>query len=62
MANEFKIEKIKLDSKGIRQFLKSPEVMEEIKSVAHKEGQIVKDYIGFDRAHVVVKEGKSNAD
>jgi hypothetical protein len=32
--------------------------MAEIKSVAHKEGQIVKDYIGFDRAHVVVKEGK----
>ena len=62
MANEFNIEKIKLDSKGIRSLLQSDEMMSAMKSVAHKEGQIVKDYIGFDRAHVVVKEGKSNAD
>lgn len=58
MANDFKVEKIELNSKGIRNLLQSPEMMSAMKSEATKEGEIMKDYVGFDRVHVVVKEGK----
>lgn len=58
MANDFKVEKIELNSKGIRNLLQSPEMMSAMKSEANKEGEITKDYVGFDRVHVVVKEGK----
>lgn len=58
MADEFKVERIKLDNKGIRSLLQSDEMMSAMKSEANKQGQIVKDYVGFDRVHVVVKEDK----
>ena len=55
---DIKADKIKLDRQGIRALLQSPEMMAAIKSEAHKQGQIVKDYVGFDRVHAVVKRNK----
>ena len=54
----FKVEKIVLNKGEIRNLLQSDEMMAAIKDVASGEGEIVKEYVGFDRVHAVVKEEK----
>ena len=56
MANGFKVEKIELNSPGIRAPLQSSDMMAGVKKEAVKKGEPVKEYVGFDRVHVVVKE------
>lgn len=58
MANA---KKIKLNKKGIVQLLQSSEMMTAIKQEALSKGKIVKEFIGVDRVHVIVKEGKKDA-
>lgn len=48
--------KIELNSKGIKELLQSQEVLSELRNVAQKHGEVDAEYIGFDRAHVLVKE------
>lgn len=49
---------IKLNTQGVRELLQSPEMMSAIKDIASSEGEPVKDYVGFDRVHVIVEREK----
>lgn len=59
--SEFKVEKIELNSSGIREVLKSQMMMDAVMAEATKHGEIDSSFVGFDRVHVIVKES-GNAD
>lgn len=54
--SDWRIEKVQLNSDGVKALLQSKEVMNCLKDNAGALGVIDAEYIGFDRAHVVVKE------
>lgn len=53
--NESKV-KVKLNSQGIKEVLKSQFMMDAIMSEGEKRGEIETSFIGFDRCHVIVEE------
>ena len=53
--------KIKLNSKGIKEVLKSQFMMNAVQAEAEKLGDFETSFVGFDRCHVIVKEN-GNAD
>ena len=50
--------KIKLNSSGIKEVLKSQFMMDAIMAEGEKQGDIETSFVGFDRCHVVVFKGK----
>lgn len=54
--------KIKLNSSGIREILKSQNMMDAVMNVAEDQGDIETNFVGFDRVQVIVKTEDSNAD
>ena len=54
--------KIKLNSSGIREVLKSQIMMDAVMDVAEGQGEIETNYVGFDRVQVIVKTEENNAD
>ena len=54
--------KIKLNSSGIREILKSQNMMDAVMDVAEGQGDIETNYVGFDRVQVIVKTEENNAD
>lgn len=55
---EIKVDKIVLNRGGVRELLKSDEVMAELKK--HAKGPVKKSFKGFDRCVVVVKDGSND--
>lgn len=55
---EIKVDKIVLNRGGVRELLKSDEVMAELKK--HAKGPVKKSFRGFDRCVVVVKDGSND--
>lgn len=55
---EVKVDKIVLNRGGVRELLKSDEVMGELKK--HAKGPVKKSFRGFDRCVVVVKDGSND--
>lgn len=53
--------KVKLNSPGIKEVLKSQFMMDAIKSEGEKLGEFESSFVGFDRCHVIIKEN-GNAD
>lgn len=53
--------KVKLNSPGIKEVLKSQFMMDAIKSEGEKLGEFESCFVGFDRCHVIIKEN-GNAD
>ena len=58
MADGMKVTKFKVNKRGLIAFLQSEDVMSALKPFAENIGKIESQYVGFDRAHVVVKEKK----
>lgn len=54
--------KIKLNSSGIREVLKSQIMMDAVMDVAEDQGEIDTNFVGFDRVQVIVKTEENNAD
>lgn len=54
--------KIKLNSSGIREVLKSQNMMDAVMNIAEDQGEIETNFVGFDRVQVIVKTEDSNAD
>lgn len=54
--------KIKLNSSGIREVLKSQMMMDAVMDVAESEGEIETSFVGFDRVQVIVNTEEGNAD
>lgn len=54
--------KIKLNSSGIREVLKSQVMMDAVMGVAESEGEIETSFVGFDRVQVIVNTEEDNAD
>lgn len=54
--------KIKLNSSGIREVLKSQNMMDAVMDVAEGNGDIETNFVGFDRVQVIVKTEDHNAD
>ena len=54
--------KIKLNSSGIREVLKSQMMMDAVMDVAEGQGEIETSFVGFDRVQVIVKTEDNNAD
>lgn len=54
--------KIKLNSSGIREILKSQNMMDAVMDVAEDHGDIETSFVGFDRVQVIVKTEDGNAD
>lgn len=54
--------KIKLNSSGIREVLKSQNMMDAVMNVAEDHGDIETNFVGFDRVQVIVKTEDNNAD
>ena len=54
--------KIKLNSSGIREVLKSQIMMDAVMNVAEDQGDIDTNFVGFDRVQVIVKTEENNAD
>lgn len=48
--------KVKLNSKGIKEVLKSQMMMDAMEAEAEKHGEPESSFVGFDRCHVLVKE------
>lgn len=46
---------IELNKEGVKALLQSAEVMQELKNVAQSQGEIEKEFVGFDRCHVIVR-------
>lgn len=46
--------KVKLNSQGIKEVLKSQFMMDAVKSEAEKLGEFESSFVGFDRCHVIV--------
>ena len=59
--NDSKV-KIKLNSSGIREVLKSDFMMDAVMDAAEKQGEIETSFVGFDRVQVIVRTEESNAD
>lgn len=53
--------RVKLNSQGIKEILKSQFMMDAIMNEGEKHGEPETSFVGFDRVHVIVKE-KGNAD
>lgn len=53
--------KVKLNSAGIKEVLKSQFMMNAVEAEGEKLGEPETSFVGFDRCHVIVKE-KGNAD
>ena len=53
--------KIKLNSQGIKEVLKSQFMMDAVQAEAEKLGDFETSFVGFDRCHFIVKEN-GNAD
>lgn len=51
--------KVKLNSQGIKEVLKSQFMMDAIKAEGEKRGEFETSFVGFDRCHVIV-EVKNN--
>lgn len=54
--------KIKLNSSGIREVLKSQNMMDAVMNIAEDQGDIENNFVGFDRVQVIVKTEDNNAD
>ena len=54
--------KIKLNSSGIREVLKSQNMMDAVMDVAEGNGDIETNFVGFDRVQVIVRTEDHNAD
>lgn len=54
--------KIKLNSSGIREVLKSQNMMDAVMNIAEDQGEIENNFVGFDRVQVIVKTEDNNAD
>lgn len=50
--------KVKLKKSGVIEILKSQFMMDAVMNEAEKLGEIESSFVGFDRCHVVVYEGK----
>lgn len=48
--------KVKLNSQGIKEVLKSQFMMDAVMSEGEKLGEFETSFVGFDRCHVIVKE------
>lgn len=48
--------KVKLNSQGIVQVLKSQFMMDAVMDEAEKHGEIETSFVGIDRCHVIVKD------
>lgn len=59
---DYKVEKIKLNSNGVRKLLQSDGVMTALKDNSDKvgNGKIYADFVGFDRCHVLVRDSNDN--
>ena len=55
----YKVEKVQLVSSGVRQLLKSDEVMQKLKENANLIGDTETNFVGFDRCHVIVKDNNN---
>lgn len=51
--------KIKLNKSGIIALLQSQDMMDGIRSIAIREGEIDTEYVGFDRVQIIVKKEDS---
>ena len=60
--NVYKVEKVKLNSSGIKQLFKSDGVMSELKQNAPNvgNGKTYASFVGFDRCHVLVEDPDGN--
>lgn len=54
--------KVKLNSSGIREVLKSQFMMDAVMDEAEKHGDIETNFVGFDRVQVIVRTEDRNAD
>ena len=52
----YKIEKIKLNSGGVRNLLQSNDVMKALIDNSGEIGEMETNFVGFDRCHVIVKD------
>lgn len=52
--------KVKLNSQGIKEVLKSQMMMDAVKAEAERHGEFETSFVGFDRCHVLVKEKGNN--
>ena len=52
----YNIEKIELNTGGVRKLLQSKETMEALISNAGVIGEMETNFVGFDRCHVIVKD------
>ena len=52
----YKIEKVKLNSSGVRKLLQSEETMQALNEHAGSIGDIESNFVGFDRCHVIVND------
>lgn len=52
----YNIEKIELNTGGVRKLLQSKETMEALISNAGAIGEMETNFVGFDRCHVIVKD------
>lgn len=54
--------KVKLNSAGIKEVLKSDFMMDALKAEGTKHGEFETSFVGFDRCHVIVYKGEEDAD
>lgn len=54
--------KVKLNSSGIREILKSQFMMDAVMDEAEDHGDIETNFVGFDRVQVIVRTEDGNAD
>lgn len=52
--------KVKLNSKGIQEVLKSQFMMDAITAEGEKLGDFETSFVGFDRCHVIIKETEND--
>ena len=50
--------KVKLNSSGVVEVMKSQFMMDALMNEAEKLGEVESSFVGFDRCHVLVYEGK----
>ena len=54
--------KVKLNSSGVVEVLKSQFMMDAVLNEAEKLGKVESSFVGFDRCHAVVYKGKDTND
>lgn len=47
--------KVKLNSQGIKEVLKSQFMMDAVRAEGEKQGEFETSFVGFDRCHVIVE-------